>query len=306
MARNKSTLQYIPLFLDYCESQLGLSQHTQVNYQRYLRKFQEWLTRTKQTELMPSELTIQHIREYKNFLANTGDKKGRLLSPISQNYYLIAVRVLLRYFAENNINSLSPTKIKLEKVPKKQSEYLLREQVDKLLDMPNINTVSGLRDKAILELLFATGLRISELVALNHNTFHTLQEENAMFEVVNNGNMNRKVQLPKRAFDWIKKYLARRTDQQDALFINYRGRLQPEKRLTARSIERIVKSYALKAGIPLSATPNALRHSYTQELIKQSADIPHIQKALGHKSITITQSYIHRQFHGGKNLQSQQ
>jgi len=296
-------LEYIPLFLEYCDLERGLSIHTQINYQRYLKKFEKWLIQEEKKALKPHALTIQDVHEFRKFLSKINDENGVRLSPISQNYYLIALRALLSYFLEKGISSLPPNKIKLWKTSKKSSKFLTREQVDKLLNAPDVAHISGLRDRAVLELIFATGLRISEVVALNRNSFyHVIDKENGQVEIVSRGKRIRKIHIPKGALDWIKEYLAARTDHQEALFINYRGRVQTENRLTPRSIERIIKAYAIKAGVPEFTTPNALRHSYTQDLIKTSAGIPHIKQALGHENILTTQTYIHRQFHSGKNL----
>ena len=292
---HKSILEYIPFFLEYCDSERGLSIHTQINYQRYLKRFEKWLNQREKRTIKPNELTVQDVQKYREFLSQTNDENGTLLSPVSQNYYLIALRALLTYFLEKGISSLSPNKIKLQKISKKSSRFLTREQVEKLLNAPDVTNISGLRDRAILELIFATGLRISELVALNRTSFYPLMnQENAELEVITRGKRIRKIQVPKRALHWAKEYLTARRDKQEALFVNYRGRIQAKNRLTPRSIERIIKAYAIKAGVPEFTTPNALRHSYTQDLIRTGVDIPHIKEALGHKSIVSTQTYIHR------------
>ncbi|HOS88302.1 MAG TPA: tyrosine-type recombinase/integrase [Candidatus Pacearchaeota archaeon] len=315
---NQPILKHFPDFLDYCEIEKGLSEKTQENYSRYLNKFKEWLKMTHRDDLRPHELTPEHIWDYRLFLARFKDPKtNKTLSKITQNYYLIALRSLLTYFADKDIISLPADKIQLPKDARKEKtvKFLTLEQIEKLLLAPNIETKEGLRDRAILEILFSTGLRISELVALNIDQFKGIEAKSDLeLGIIGKGKHPRTVYFSERALNWLKKYLKTRSGPNKALFISYRNKYGSESRLTARSIERIVKKYALLANIPFFATPHTLRHSMATDLLNQGVDIRIIQEFLGHRNISTTQIYthvtnkrlgdIHRQFHSGKKLKN--
>lgn len=313
----KTILASIPDFLDYCEVERGLSDNTQRNYSRYLRKFEVWLTKEGKTDLTPNALTADDVWKYRLFLSRNLDDKGRALSKLTQNYYLIALRALLGYFVAKDIECLPPGKVTLPKdaAKEKSVKFLTLEQIKKLLDAPDHSHPVGLRDKAIVEALFSTGLRIAELVSLSRDQFEAIWNKSD-FElgVIGKGSRPRTVYFSERALEWLKAYLKTRGDNDKALFINYRGRTKDERRLTARSIERIIKRYATKAGVPLFTTPHTLRHSYATDLLEQGVDLRSIQEFLGHKNIATTQIYthvtnkrlrdIHRQFHSGPRLES--
>ena len=312
---NTSIIEHIPNFLDYCEVEKGLSDKTQENYKRYLNKFTYWLKKTKKENLLPHELTSEDIWAYRLFLSRSTDKKGRSLKKISQNYYLIALRALLSYFAVKDIVSLPADKIALPRDIRREKtiKFLTLDQIEKLLLAPNINNLTGLRDRAILEALFSTGLRISELVALNRDQFANIKDKKDLeLGIIGKGGNPRTVYFSERALSWLKKYLETRKDKEKALFIHSVSRKNADARLTARSIQRIVKKYAILAGIPIFTTPHTLRHSYATDLLSQGVDLRTIQEFLGHRSITSTQIYthvtnkrlrdIHRQFHSGKKL----
>jgi len=312
----KPIVEHIKDFLDYCEVERGLSNKTQENYSHYLKKFKVWLSSKSLLNLLPQELSAQDVWDYRLFLSRH-QNKGKSLSKLTQNYYLIALRALLSYFVAKDIVSLPPDKVTLPKDAKNEKtiKFLTLEQVEKLLNAPDASSPAGLRDKTILETLFSTGLRIAELVSLNREQFDSIADKQD-FElgIIGKGSRPRTVYFSERALEWLKKYLKTRGDKQKALFINYRGRAQEESRLTARSIERIIKKYALKAGIPFFTTPHTLRHSYATDLLSQGVDLRSIQEFLGHKNIMTTQIYthvtnkrlrdIHRQYHSGKNLKS--
>lgn len=313
----KPIIKHIPDFLDYCEIEKGLSDNTQKNYSRYLKKFTDWLLITGKKDLLPHELTPEEVWDYRLYLARFKDTKNKPLSKLTQNYYLIALRALLTFFTDKDIISLPADKIKLSKEAQKEKniKFLTLEQIEKLLLAPNIENLSGLRDRAILESLFSTGLRIAELVALNKEQFKNLENKNDLeLSIVGKGNHPRTVYFSKRALDWVKKYLKTRGDENKALFINYRSRKASEDRLTPRSIERIVKKYATLANIPFFTTPHTLRHSYATDLLGQGVDLRTIQEFLGHRNIATTQIYthvtnkrlrdVHRQFHSGKDLKN--
>lgn len=312
---DKPIIKHILDFLDYCEVEKGLSEKTQINYKRYLQRFIDWLKITKKEAILPHELTPDDIWAYRLYLSRFRDKKGRTLKKITQNYYLIALRALLGYFAAKDIISLPAEKISLPKDAKteKTVKFLNLEQIEKLLLAPDTKTVKGLRDRAILETLFSTGLRIAELVSLNREQFANIQNKKDLeLGIIGKGGRPRTVYFSERALYWLKKYLATRKDKEKALFIHYKARKDTENRLTARSIERIVKHYAVLAGIPIFTTPHTIRHSFATDLLTQGVDLRTIQEFLGHKSIATTQIYthitnkrlrdIHRQYHSGKNL----
>ena len=312
---DKKILAHIPDFLDYCEVEKGLSDKTQENYQRYLQKFASWLEKTKKTNIRPHELTPDDIWNYRLYLSRSKHYRGKSLKKISQNYYLIALRALLSYFTAKDIVSLPADKIKLPKDAKKENvvKFLSLEQIEKLLLAPNTKKPSGLRDKSVLEALFSTGLRVAELVALNKEQFNNIKNKKDLeLSIIGKGSHPRTVYFSERALSWLKKYLETRKDKEKALFINYRSKKDAERRLTRRSVERIVKKYTILAGVPIFTTPHTLRHSYATDLLSQGVDLRTIQEFLGHRSITSTQIYthvtskrlreVHRKYHSGKNL----
>lgn len=311
----KSIIEHIPDFLDYCEIEKGLSNKTQENYQRYLQRFVAWLKKTNQEDLLPHELTAEDIWDYRLFLSRKYKHKGKPLKKITQNYYLVALRALLSYFTAKDIVSIPADKIELPKGAKKDQtiKFLNFEQIENLLVAPNTNTKIGLRDRVILETFFSTGLRIAELVALNKEQFVNIKNKKDLeLSIVGKGDVPRTVYFSERALSWLKKYLETQTDKAKALFVHYRARRDVENRLTARSIERIVKKYAILAGIPVSTTPHTIRHSFATDLLTRGVDLRTIQEFLGHKNIVTTQVYthvtskrlrdIHRKYHGGKKL----
>jgi site-specific recombinase XerD len=312
---NTPIIKHIPDFLDYCEVEKGLSEKTQENYNRYLQKFIFWLKKTKKEGLLPHELTTEDIWAYRLFLSRFTDEKGRPLKKVTQNYYLIALRAILGYFSAKDIVSLPADKIALPKAAKaeKTVKFLNLDQIEKLLLAPNTKTPIGLRDRAILETLFSTGLRIAELVNLNREQFTNIKDKKDLeLGIIGKGGHPRTVYFSERALDWVKQYLETRKDKEKALFIHYRAPARSETRLTSRSIERIVKKYAVLAGVPIFTTPHTLRHSMATDLLTQGVDLRTIQEFLGHRNIVTTQIYthvtnkrlrdIHRQFHSGKNL----
>ncbi len=308
-------IKHIPNFLDYCEVEKGLADNTQKNYKRYLEKFIFWLKKTNKTDLLPHELTNDDIWQYRLFLSRFQDKKGQSLKKITQNYYLIALRVFLSYFIAKDIVSSPPEKISLPKDAKREKtvKFLDLEQIGKLLLAPDTKNPKGLRDRTILEALFSTGLRIAELVALNKEQFNNIRDKKDLeISIIGKGGHARTVYFSERALSWLKKYLETRRDKEKALFINYRSRKDADTRLTPRSIERIVKRCAIKAGVPIFTTPHTLRHSMATDLLTQGVDLRTIQEFLGHRNIVTTQIYthvtnkrlrdVHRRFHSGKNL----
>ena len=197
------------------------------------------------------------------------------------------MRAFLRWLNKNDYRTLAPEKIDLPKTDSQSLKFLTREQIERLLATPKIYSIVGLRDKAILEVLFSTGLRVSELVNLDRNQVNLKQRE---FGVIGKGRRPRVVFLSVRAVDWLARYLENRKDDYPPLFIRYRGAGQ-DKRLTARSVQRIVQKYGRRCRLPMEITPHVLRHSYATDLLMAGADIRSVQEMLGHKNIATTQIY---------------
>lgn len=320
----KPIIKHLPDFLDWLEIEKGLMNKSQENYARFLKKFFDWLMANNLKELKPHELTPEHIWKYRVFLSRQSVRKSKTpglkelagLKKTTQNYYLIAFRSLLNYFAERDILSLPAEKIKLARDKnEREVRFLSLEQVEKLFSSPDAAKPSGLRDRAILEILFSTGMRISELVALNRDQFKLKSgAKDLELSITGKGGRIRVVYLSERAIDWLKKYLETRNDKEEPLFINYRLKTGAPRRLTPRSIEKNIKRYAVKAGLPLTTTPHVMRHSFSTDLLTKGVDLRTLQEFLGHKSIAATQIYthvtnkrlreIHRKFHGGRNLKA--
>jgi site-specific recombinase XerD len=229
----------------------------------------------------------------------------------TQNYYLIALRAFLKYLMRQGVPVVSPEKIELAKVPERELDLITAEDLARLLATPQGNTLSALRDRAILETLFSTGLRVSELVSLPRDIDLTRDE----FSVRGKGEKVRVVFLSKRAKAALQAYLDKRSDVDDALFIHIGragakalSRESRSLRLTARSVERLIRKYAIKAGISKKVTPHVIRHSFATDLLENGADLRSVQALLGHANIATTQIYthvtdaklreIHRRFHG--------
>ena len=318
---NKPIIKHITGFLEYLEVEKGVANKTQENYSRYLNKFIKWLKMTDGEGLKPHELTADHIWKYRLFLSRSpiSDKDKKTLKKITQNHYLIALRALLSYFTERDIQSLPTNKVKLAKEKAIRSiKFLTLDQIEKLLLVPNTSHNIGLRDRAILETLFSTGLRVAELTALNRDQIKIKPDTKDLeLSIIGKGNRPRTVYFSERSVKWLGEYLKTRKDNDRALFINYKpGRSDKDspspRRLTTRSVERIMEKYSKIAGIPIQATPHTLRHSYATDLLSQGADLRTVQELLGHQNVATTQIYthitnkrlrdMHRQFHSGKKL----
>lgn len=320
MLNNKPIIKYLNDFLDYLEIEKGLTSKTQENYQRFLKKFFNWLKSSGLEELKPQKLTTDHVWRYRVYLSrHINHKNKKSLKKTTQNYYLIALRSLLEFFLEKKIASLSPTQVKLAKDKSdKEIKFLNLGQVEKLLMAPNTEKIIGLRDRAILESLFSTGLRVAELVSLNREQIKIKNFVKSLeISVVGKGDKIRTIYFSERSASWLKKYLDKRADFDEALFINYkRGAAGKDilRRLTTKSIEDIVKKYIKIAGLPVMATPHTIRHSYATDLLTQGVDLRMVQEFLGHKNIITTQIYthvtnkqlknIHEKFHGGNKLKN--
>ena len=318
MALQKPIIKYLPDFLDYLEIEKGLAAESQKNYARFLQKFFYWLELSKQTKLQPKDLSPDILWKYRLYLSRSTTRTGSGLKKSTQNYYLIALRNLLVYFAEKDITSLPSDKIKLARDrADTEVKFFKLDQLVRLFEAPELGTPAGLRDRAILETLFSTGLRVAELVRLKRDQLR-LKDTTDFLEisVVGKGSKIRTVYFSKRAIKALKAYLATRTDLDPALFIGYSTATKKNlgtKQLTIRSIENIVKKYIIIAGLPTSYTPHTLRHTFATDLLAQGVDLRLVQEFLGHSNIATTQIYthvtnkqlsdVHKKFHSSENLE---
>ena len=293
-------------YLDYLEIEKNRSVKTRINYERYLKRFLEFSKISK-----PEQISQDLTRQYRLWLNRRSIKKN------TQNYYLVALRNFLKYLAKRDLKTLSADKIELGKQSERQVIFLENNELERLLNAPDNDSFKSLRDRAILELLFSTGLRVSELGGLNRDSINLKSGE---FAVRGKGDKVRLVFLSETAKTALKNYLQKRQDIDEALFIrnisaqggSASGGKNPAKsdnlRLTSRSIERLVHYYAAKAGLSKKVTPHTLRHSFATDLLINGADIRSVQALLGHSNITTTQIYthitdkqlreVHQAFHG--------
>ena len=273
-------------FLEYTEIEKGRSLKTIENYDRYLERFLNFAKVEK-----PGGITASLVREFRLWLNRqpAGNKKGETISRKTQNYYMIALRSFLKFLSKREIESLSPEQIELAKVPERSLDLITSTELSRLLAGPDGDDLASLRDKSILELLFSTGLRVSELCSLTADTDFSSGE----FSVRGKGGKVRVVFVSDGAKDAAQKYLASRKDMGEALFISVaRSKGEPTP-LTRRSIIRIVKKYAIKAGISKKVTPHVLRHMFATDLLSNGADLRSVQILLGHANIATTQIYTH-------------
>ncbi len=295
-------------FLEYLEIEKGRSQKTIENYHHYLQRFLLWAKISQ-----PEQITAELVRQYRLYLNRLADSKGNQLKKATQNYHMIAMRNFLKYLSKRDIKSLASEKIEIGKNPSHEIEFLEGGEVKRLLDCANGNDLKALRDRSILELLFSAGLRVSELTNINRNQVNLDRQE---FSVKGKGDKIRIVFVSDSAKSFLEKYLSKRIDLDPALFIHVSKKKtkqaagEENKRLTPRSIQRIVKFYAAKAGLVKDVHPHTLRHSFATDLLSNGADIRSVQIMLGHSSITTTQIYthitnphlkeVHRKYHAKK------
>ena len=295
-------------FLEYLEIEKGRSLHTVSNYDRYLTRFLEYVQVDD-----PKKLTESMVREYRLWLnRQPGTKNGRTQDTLkrrTQNYYLIALRAFLKYLRKRGIESLNPERIELAKVPERSLDLITPQELDRLMKTPDLATPRGLRDRAMLELLFSTGLRVSELCSLSTDDVDLSRDE---FSVRGKGDKIRVVFLSDSARAAIRTYLKSRKDMSDAMFVQYgknAGKAN-DLRLSPRSVERLIKRYAITAGITRKVTPHVIRHSFATDLLSNGADLRSVQALLGHANIATTQVYthvtdkhlrdVHKKFHSRK------
>lgn len=313
-----SLREYVLPFLDYCEIEKGLSNNTQRNYNQYLKLFSDWLAKIGKQNLLPHELTSKHVWDYRLYLARAYKTlPGEYLSKKSQNYYLIALRALLNFLADRDIDCLPSSKIKLAKQKNDETiSFLDIHDIEKMMKVPDTKTTIGLRDRTIMELFFSSGMRISELVALNADQMSFLKDNNKNrtyeLSIVGKGKHVRTIFISPRAAVWLRQYLTSRKDVSKPLFINHRSKDNEHNRLTARYIQNMISKSAMVAGISKKVTPHTLRHTYATDLLSRGADLRSVQELLGHKNVSTTQVYthvtnkrlrdIHEKFHGGKEI----
>jgi len=304
-------------FLEHLEVEKGRSLKTIENYDRYIKRFLEFAQIN-----FPSRIDDELVRKYRLFLNREEKSNGGNLDRKTQNYYLIALRVFLKYLAKRNIASLPAERIELAKTPQRDLDLITEEELRRLLDIKGDET-KDLRDRAILELLFSTGLRVSELCALNRDSFNEARA--GEISIRGKGGKIRVVFISEEAKQAVKNYLDKRTDTEEALFVSDRlmsfatpftarrrekskfsaenyasrakdinlSRLSSCSRLTPRSVERMIKQRAIKAGISKKVTPHIIRHCFATDLLSNGADIRSVQALLGHSNIATTQIYTH-------------
>jgi len=282
-------------FLEHLEVERNLSRYTIRNYHHYLSRFVEWLLKSNSKAKL-KDVNLKLITKYRLYLSRLVGRNGSPLSRATQSYHVIALRSFLKWLTKRDYQVLSPEKIDLPKGESRRLTFLNRGQVERLLVAPSISTERGLRDKAILEMLFSTGLRVSELVKLDRDQVDIERRE---FGVVGKGRRPRVVFLSDRATKWLKKYFDKRSDHWQPVFIRYsRDKAGPESsgekmRLTVRSVQRIVEKYRKHAKLPIKITPHGLRHSFATDLLHAGAGLREIQEMLGHKNVSTTQIYTH-------------
>lgn len=278
-------------FIDSVEVEGGRSKSTAENYRLYLERFVEFTD-----DLKVSSIKGETVRKYRLWLNRYENDKGQELSTTTQSYHLIALRRLLVYLSKRDIESLDPSKIELPKTSRSEVTFLYYDEIERMLEAISGDKESDLRDRAIIELLFSSGLRVSELVNLNRDNVNTERRE---FMVRGKGKKDRPVFISKNAAEQIENYLNARQDSLVPLFINYsRRNTTPTndgnyKRLSARSVQRIIDKYAKLAGITKHVSPHTMRHSFATDLLMNGADLRSVQSMLGHANISTTQVYTH-------------
>jgi len=277
-------------FLEHLEIEQNRSQKTIENYDHYLTRLEDFAG-----EINVSDIDAELVRKWRLWLNRLATNSGDELSKTTQNYHLIALRSFLKYCAKRDIPSLSPDKIELARTRRPQVTFLNPEELARLFEQPNTGNEVGLRDRAILELLFSSGLRVSELANLNKDSINLKRRE---FMVRGKGQKDRPIFISENATDWVNKYLEGRKDTSKALFIRYSGTKKPDLsgnylRLTVRSVQRLVSRYAKLAGITKHVSVHTLRHSFATDLLMNGSDIRAVQAMLGHSNIATTQIYTH-------------
>lgn len=301
-------------FLENLEVEKNCSKLTVRNYQHYLEVLEKYFEGQGKERPMVSDINSDLVRSFRLYLSRQSGVDGEM-KIVTQGYYVIALRSFLKWLIKNDYKVMQPEKIDVPKNKDHSLKFLNGEQVERLLNQPLLSTKVGVRDRALLELLFSTGLRVSELTRLNRDQINLKTRE---FGVIGKGGKARVVFISVRAAIYVDKYLKSRTDKDRPLFIRYGGKKEmitdeEKMRLSPRSVERLVKHYVRLAKLPVEATPHTLRHSMATDLLRAGADLRSVQELLGHKNIATTQIYthvtdarlreIHEKFHMGNKKQ---
>ncbi|HKR82218.1 MAG TPA: site-specific tyrosine recombinase/integron integrase [Candidatus Saccharimonadales bacterium] len=277
-------------FLEYLEIEQNRSQKTIRNYDHYLTRLVDFAGDIKISDINP-----ELIRKWRLWLNRLGTNVSDELQKSTQNYHLIALRSFLKFCAKRDIPALTADKVELARTVRKQVTFLTEDELERMFAQPNLAKIAGIRDRAILELLFSSGLRVSELVALDREHINLKRRE---FMVRGKGQKDRPIFISSEAAKWLGHYLQEREDNTRPLFVRYSGRKQINlsgnyHRLTVRSVQRLVAHYALLAGITKHVSPHTLRHSFATDLLMNGADLRSVQAMLGHSNIATTQIYTH-------------
>ncbi|MDO8515016.1 MAG: tyrosine-type recombinase/integrase [bacterium] len=294
----KSFSDLVTDFLVFCELDRNYSQNTIRMYSHYLNTFTNWLQK-KEKSYSVKDIDETVTREFRLYLSRYENPDKGFLKRSTQNYFLIAIRAFLKYLTRKGLKVMPSDRIELGKMPERMVKFLDHEHVNKLINMPDTSKNMGLRDKAIIELLFSTGLRVSELTKLNVDQINLDTRE---MGIVGKGGHARVVFISDRSAESLSRYLTVRQEfgaHWKPLFIRFRGKVDKitdngeKMRLTVRSVERMVGKYAVKAGIPVHISPHTLRHSLATSLLSNGADLRSVQEILGHKNVATTQIYTH-------------
>src|SRR3989344_7019350 len=287
-------------YLEFCEVEKNLSQNTIKMYHFYLMDFADWASAFLKSEnITPADLDNELIKKYRLDLnRRISFKSNEEFKRSTQKTFLVSLRAFLKYLiVEEGLDIISPEKILLGKAEERVPKVLDEKQLKKLFEVQDLNKKSGLRDRAILETLFSTGMRVSELIKLDIDDINL---DSGEFTVVGKGRKVRTVYLSDSAISWLRRYLSTRNDSYKPLFLRYSGKRMEEQdfdgeslRLTVRSVQRLVKKYVLRAGIAVDATPHTLRHTFATGLLSEGADLRSVQELLGHSNVSTTQIYTH-------------
>ena len=309
----KPLIELVSDFIEYGELEKNFSPLTVRMYDYYLQHFAKWL-QEKHGLVEPNQLTYDMVKQYRLHLARYVSESTKFpLKKSTQNYFMVALRAFLRYLIKKGYNTLPPDQVELGKQEDRTLKYMDESQLQQLLEAPDTTTIEGLRDRAILETLFSTGLRVAELAGLNRDQINLEKRE---FGVIGKGRKARVVFLTESACNWLARYQRMRKDNYLPLFIRYKGKKHKiedkdgeDQRLTPRSIERLVEKYVKLTGLTVKATPHTLRHSFATDLLINGADLRSVQEMLGHSNIATTQIYthvtnaqlknVHSRFHSG-------
>jgi site-specific recombinase XerD len=302
---------FVRRFLEHLEIERNCSRLTIIKYQHYLERLERYLNEELKIEKPElKDINAENIRKFRLYLSRQPGLNGDL-KMVTQGYYVIVLRSFLKWLVRNDKKVMEPEKLDVPKNKDHSLKFLNEEQINRLLNQPLLSTPIGMRDKALMELLFSTGLRVSEAVSLNRDQIDLKTRE---FGIIGKGGRSRVVFISRQAAEWLERYLRERTDKLKPLFINYskqRGLISTDEkaRLSSRSVQYIIKRYVKQAKIPIDATPHTLRHSMATDLLRAGADLRSVQEILGHKNIATTQIYthvtdarlreVHEKFHSG-------